>query len=73
MASHWNIKSNEHQLPDSLRRMMMGRAYIARIEKRHAYRIFVGKSRETNHLLLRRRYVDNIIMDLRDMGWGVMD
>jgi hypothetical protein len=38
------------------------------VEKRHAYRIFVGKPKGK-----RRRWMDNIKMDLREIGWGDVD
>jgi hypothetical protein len=43
-------------------------------EKRNAYRILVGKS-EGKRLLgrPRRRWVDNIKMDLGEIGWDGMD
>jgi hypothetical protein len=43
-------------------------------ENRNGYRIFVGKS-ERKRLIGRpsRRWVDNIKMELRDLGWFVMD
>jgi hypothetical protein len=43
-------------------------------EKRNAYRIFVGKP-EGKRLLgrPRRRWAYNIKMDLREIGWDVMD
>jgi hypothetical protein len=43
-------------------------------KKRNAYRILVGKP-EGKKLLerSRRRWEDNIKMDLREIGWGVMD
>jgi hypothetical protein len=43
-------------------------------EKRNAYRILVGKP-EGKRLLgrPRRRWVDNIKMDLREIGWDSMD
>jgi hypothetical protein len=48
----------------------MGR-HVARMgEKRNAYRILVGKSKGKISLG-RRRWVDNIKMDLRDTGWVV--
>jgi hypothetical protein len=45
-----------------------------RREKRNAYMVFVGKP-EGNRPLgkPRRRWEDNIIMDLREIGWGGMD
>jgi hypothetical protein len=50
-------------------------ADIAQIgEKRNAYRILVGKPEETRPLERpRRRWVDNIKMDLREIGWDGMD
>jgi hypothetical protein len=43
-------------------------------EKRNAYRILVGKP-EGKRPIGRRshRWVDNIQMDLREVGWGRMD
>jgi hypothetical protein len=43
-------------------------------EKRNAYRLLVGKP-EGNRPLgrLRRRWVDNISMDLVEVGWGDVD
>jgi hypothetical protein len=43
-------------------------------EKRNAYRILVGKLEGKTPLgTPRRRWKDNIRMDLRDIGWGDMD
>jgi hypothetical protein len=43
-------------------------------EKRNAYRILVGKPEGKRPLgRPRRRWVDNIKLDLRDIGWDVMD
>jgi hypothetical protein len=43
-------------------------------EKRNAYRILVGKSERKIPLgRPRRRWVDNIKMDLREIGWDGMD
>jgi hypothetical protein len=48
----------------------MGRAYSTNGEKRNAYRILVKKSEENRPLERpRRRWVDNIKMDLRKKGW----
>jgi hypothetical protein len=43
-------------------------------EKRNAYRLLVGKA-EGNRPLVRprSRWVDNIRMDLGEMGWGDVD
>jgi hypothetical protein len=51
----------------------MGRAWSTNVEKRNAYRIFVGKPEEKRRLgRPRRRWVDNIKRDLR-MGWYGLD
>jgi hypothetical protein len=43
-------------------------------KKKSAYRILVGKSEEKRPLgKPRRRWVDNIKMDLREIGWDCMD
>jgi hypothetical protein len=43
-------------------------------EKRNAYRILVGKPEGKRPLgRQRRRWVDNIKMDLREIGWVGMD
>jgi hypothetical protein len=46
--------------------------HVARVgEKRNAYRLLVGNSEGKRPLGgLRRRWVDNIRMDLREVGWG---
>jgi hypothetical protein len=56
----------------SKRRIWAG--YVARIEaKRNAYSILAGKPEEQRQLgTPRRRWVDNIKMDLRSVGWGDM-
>jgi hypothetical protein len=43
-------------------------------EERNAYRILVGKPEGRRPLgRPRRRWVDNIKVDLREVGWGSMD
>jgi hypothetical protein len=43
-------------------------------KKRNAYRLLVGKSEGTRPLgRPRRRWVDNIRMDLGDVEWGEVD
>jgi hypothetical protein len=43
-------------------------------EKRNAYRILVGKLEGKRSLRrLRRKWVDNIKTDLREIGWDGMD
>jgi hypothetical protein len=54
----------------------MGRAgHVARMgEKRNACRIFVGKPEGKRPLGRRRRnWVDNIKIDLREIGWNGID
>jgi hypothetical protein len=44
------------------------------VEKRNAYRILVGKPEGKRPLERpRSRWVDNIKMDLREVGWDGMD
>jgi hypothetical protein len=52
----------------------MSRACRTNGENRNAYRILVGKP-EGGRLLggPRSRWVDNIKMDLREIGWGGVD
>jgi hypothetical protein len=52
----------------------MGRACSTNVEDRNGYRILVGKSEEKRPLgRLRRRWVDNIKMYLRERGWDGLD
>jgi hypothetical protein len=51
----------------------MGRACNTNGEKRNAHRILVGEPDGKRPLgRPRRRWVDNIKMDLREIGWGGM-
>jgi hypothetical protein len=53
---------------------MMGRACSTNGEKKNAYRILVGKPEGKRPLgILRRRWVDNIKIDLREIEWDDMD
>jgi hypothetical protein len=56
-------------------RRMRWLGHLARMgEKRTAYRILVGKPEGKRPLgRLRRRWDDNIKMNLREIGWGGMD
>jgi hypothetical protein len=52
----------------------MGRACSTNGEKRNAYRILVGKPEGKRPPgRPRRRWVGNIKMDLREIGWDGMD
>jgi hypothetical protein len=52
----------------------MGRACSTNGEKRNAFWRFVGKPEEKRPLgKPRRKWVDNIKMDLREIGWDGMD
>jgi hypothetical protein len=52
----------------------MGRANSTNGEKRNAYRILVGKPEVKRPLVRpRRRWVDNIIIDLREIEWDGVD
>jgi hypothetical protein len=56
-------------------RRMRWAGHVARTgENRHAYRILVGKPGGKRPLRRPRRWwVDNIKIDLREIGWDVMD
>jgi hypothetical protein len=52
----------------------MGEACSTNGEKRNAYRILVGKPEGKRPLRRpRRRWEDNIKMDLTEIGWGCME
>jgi hypothetical protein len=52
----------------------MGGVHSTNWEKRNAYRILIGKPEGKKPLgRPRRRWEDNIRMDLREIGWGGMD
>jgi hypothetical protein len=56
------------------RRMRWAGHVSKMVEKRNAYRILVGKSEGKRSLgKPRRRWVDNIKIDLREMGWYGLD
>jgi hypothetical protein len=56
-------------------RRMRWAGHVARMgEKRNAYRLLVGKPEGKSSLRRpRRRWVDNIRMDLGEVGWGDVD
>jgi hypothetical protein len=52
----------------------MGRACSTNGEKRNTYRILVGEAEEKRPLgRPRHRFMDNIKMNLRNIGWGGID
>jgi hypothetical protein len=52
----------------------MGRECSTNGEKRNTYRILVGKPEGKRPLRRpRRRWVNNIEIELRELGWGGMD
>jgi hypothetical protein len=52
----------------------MGRTCSTNGERRNAYRILVGKPQGKRQLgRARRRWVENIKMDFREIGWGGTD
>jgi hypothetical protein len=52
----------------------MGRSCSTNGEKRNAYRLLVGKPEGKRPLgRPRRRWVDNIRMDIGEVGWGDVD
>jgi hypothetical protein len=57
-----------------LRRMRWEEHVARMVEKRNAYTILVGKPEIKRPLgRQRRRWVDNIKIDLREIGWNGMD
>jgi hypothetical protein len=59
---------------DQVKEDEMGRACSTNGEKRNAYRILAGKPEGKRPLgRPRRRWVDNIKMDLRETGWYGLD
>jgi hypothetical protein len=58
----------------TFRVIRMGRACSTNGEKRNEYRILVGKPEEKRPLgRPRHRWVNNIKIDLREVGWDGMD
>jgi hypothetical protein len=67
---------NMYSSPNIIRMIKdgMGRVYSTNWEKRNAYRILVGNPERKRPVgRTRRRWVDNIRMDLNEIGWGGMD
>jgi hypothetical protein len=74
-----NSRNILHSSPSIIRIIKSGRmrwaGHVARMgEKRNAYRILVGKPEGKRPLgRPRRRWVDNIKMDLREIEWDGLD
>jgi hypothetical protein len=70
-----NLYSSPSKIRMIKSRRMRWAGHAARMgEKRNAYRILVGKPDGKRQLgRSRRRWVDNIKMDLREIGWDGMD
>jgi hypothetical protein len=65
---------NLYSCPSIIRVIKSKRACSTNGEKRNSYRIFVAKPEGKRPLgRPRRRWVDNIKMDLREIGWDGMD
>jgi hypothetical protein len=59
---------------DQVKEDEMGRACSTHEEKMNAYRVLMGRPEGTRSLgISRRRWEDNIKMDLREIGWGDTD
>jgi hypothetical protein len=70
-----NLYSSSDIIPMKKSRTMRWAGHVARMGvKRNAYRILAGKPEGKRPLgKPRRRWVDNIKIDLRDIGWDCMD
>jgi hypothetical protein len=69
-----NLYSAKYNENDQVMEDEMGRLCSMNWAKKHAYRILMGKSKGKRPLGRPRcGWVDNIIMDLREIGWGGMD
>jgi hypothetical protein len=70
-----NLYSSPSIIRMTKSRRMRWAGHVARMgEKRNAYKILVGKPEGKRPLRRpRRRWVDNIKMDLKEIGWNGMD
>jgi hypothetical protein len=70
-----NLYSSSNIIRMIKSKRMRWTGHVARMgEKRNAYRILVGKSEGKRPLgKPRHRWMDNVLMDLREIGWGGMD
>jgi hypothetical protein len=79
ISSSLKIRYNLYSSPYTIRmiksRRMRWTGHVARMrETRNAYRLLVGKPERKSPLgRLRRRWVDNIKIDLRQIGWDGVD
>jgi hypothetical protein len=68
------LYSSPNIIPVIKSRRQIGRACSIMVERRAAYRVLVGKPEGKRPLVIpRRRWENNIKMDLREVGWGGMD
>jgi hypothetical protein len=72
---HHNLFSSPSIIRMIESRKIRWAGHVTRMEeKRNAYRILVGKPEGKRPLgRPRRRWVDNIKMDVREIGWGATD
>jgi hypothetical protein len=70
-----NLYSSPYIIRTIKSRRMRWAGHVAQTgDTRNAYRILVGKTEGKRPLgRSRRRWVDNIIIDVRERGWDVMD
>jgi hypothetical protein len=69
-----NLYSSPSIIRTMKSRRMIWEGHVARMgNKSNAYRIFVGKPGGKTTRNPRCRWVDNIKMDLREIGWGDVD
>jgi hypothetical protein len=70
-----NLYSSPNTIRMTESRRMRWAGHVARMgEKKNAYRILMGKPEGRRPLERpRRRWVDNIKMDLRELGWDGVD
>jgi hypothetical protein len=72
------LENQENEVGNGIRmiksRSMRWAGHVARMREKTAYRILVGKPEGKRPLgKPRRRWVDNIKVDLREIGWDGMD
>jgi hypothetical protein len=71
---YYRVLLAKHNYNDQVKEDEMGRACSTNGEKRNAYSILVGKPEEKRPLeRLRRWWVDNIKINLREIEWDGVD